>query len=145
MSAIPPGRNPDTAGRGVSGEPVARSGTILVVEDERSVRYLVRTLLSRQGYHVFEAESPDAAEQWLADHRGSLDLLISDVVMPGGTGPALYERVRRDRPALRVLFMSGYTEDASTLAPGAAAGGAFLQKPFTAEELVRRVREALDA
>jgi PAS domain S-box-containing protein len=125
--------------------PAARgSETVLVVEDERAVRYLVRTILARQGYQVFEADGPDRAMEWLAARHDRLDLLISDVIMPGGTGPALYERVRATWPHVRVLFMSGYTDDAGAQAAGGQLGGPLLQKPFAADELSRKVREVLE-
>jgi signal transduction histidine kinase len=118
--------------------------TVLVVEDDRAVRYLVQTLLTHAGYRVFEATDSASAEAVLAAHDGPIDLLISDVIMPGANGPELYARARLVRPDLKVLFMSGYADAAigrdGVLAPDVA----FLQKPFTAEALARKVRDVLD-
>jgi PAS domain S-box-containing protein len=117
--------------------------TVLVVEDEEAVRALARRVLRARGYRVLEAASaPDALallESW--DHR--LDLLITDVVMPGMGGPALAERLIRDRPDLRVLYISGYAEEAIQRHGELPAGGMLLEKPFTAEQLSRCVRDTL--
>jgi len=126
--------------------PTKSTGTerVLVVEDERAVRYLVQTILTRAGYHVVEAASPDEANAWLADPAHLADLLITDVVMPGGSGPEVFERAVVARPGLRVLYMSGYTDDAVAREHLVKPGVAFIQKPFTGEDLARKVREALD-
>jgi DNA-binding NtrC family response regulator len=121
-----------------------RAGRLLVVDDERAVRFLVRTVLTRVGYEVFEADGPDEAEAFLAARAESVDLLITDVVMAGGSGPALFDRVAPTRPALRVLFMSGYAEVSAAAAPEHELRGPLLQKPFTVEELTRKVRQALE-
>lgn len=120
------------------------SERILVVEDERPVRYLVRTILSRAGYEIFEAGSPHEADAWLADESHRIDLLITDVIMPGGSGPDLFVRARLARPNLRVLYMSGYTDDAVSRHKLLTPDSAFIQKPFTAEDLSRKVRGVLD-
>jgi nitrogen-specific signal transduction histidine kinase len=129
--------------------PVARpkmtgSERVLVVEDERAVRYLVRTILGRGGYELFEAGSPEEARTWLADADRRLDLLITDVIMPGGNGPDLFDTARLARPSLKVLYMSGYTDDAVSRERLLQPDAAFIQKPFTAEDLSRKVREVLD-
>ena len=122
----------------------AGTETILVVEDEEAVRSLVTRLLERAGYRVLVAPSPDLGEALAASYPGSIDLLLSDVVMPGRNGPALAERVRATRPGIRTVFMSGYTEDV-IIHRGVLEGGmAFVGKPFSAEELLGKVREVLD-
>lgn len=117
--------------------------TVLVVEDERAVRYLVRTILTRSGYTVHDADGPEAAESFLDGHEEPLDLLIADIMMPGASGPELFERARARRPALRVLYMSGYSDEAVQKDRLVAPGAAFIQKPFTADLLSRKVREVL--
>ena len=120
------------------------SETILLAEDERTVRLLARRILQRAGYTVVEAANPAEAER-LAASMPHIDLLLTDVVMPGGSGPELYRRLISQRETLRVLFMSGYAErdlfDRAQI-PRAAP---FLEKPFTVDALVAKVREVLDA
>jgi PAS domain S-box-containing protein len=118
--------------------------TVLLVEDDESVRKLARTILQRSGYRVLEAEHGAAAIQIFEANPG-IQLLVSDVVMPGMSGPELAERLRPLRPEMRVLFMSGYTGDAISHHGVLDPGLAFLQKPFTPESLTRKVREVLDA
>jgi len=120
------------------------SETILLVEDEASLRELVRECLEAAGYKVIEASHGTAALEAGERHPGRIDLLMTDVVMPGMSGRELAERLRASRPELRTLYMSGYTDDAVVLHGVLAEDMAFLQKPFTAAELARRVREVLD-
>jgi DNA-binding NtrC family response regulator len=136
-SAAEPERAPKPAAK-------ASSERVLVVEDERAVRYLVNTILGRAGYTVLEAASPEEADRFLNDASSAVDLLITDVVLPGESGPQLFDRAARNRPNLRVLYMSGYTDDAVSRERLLAPGVAFIQKPFTAEDLARKVREVLD-
>ena len=125
--------------------PRAIGGTecVLLVEDEEAVRFLARVILERAGYRVVDASNPREAEQ-IFERIPDVDLLVTDVIMPGGTGTDLFQRLGRRASTLRVLFMSGYTGDAvfdqSKIGPGAA----FLEKPFTAAGLVGKVREVLD-
>jgi PAS domain S-box-containing protein len=117
--------------------------TVLVVEDEPAVRALAGRILGRAGYHVLTAAN--AAEAMLAceQHAGAIDLLLTDVVMPGLNGHELAKRLARQRPSMRVLYMSGYADVA--FGRGVAAGVELLDKPFSGEELTRRVRAVLDA
>jgi two-component system cell cycle sensor histidine kinase/response regulator CckA len=115
---------------------------ILLVEDEASVRNVVRNILSRHGYEVLEARSPEEALS-IARRRPEIDLLISDVVMPRIDGPELSRRIVKLRPEVRVLFMSGYTDD-SLIRYSVDSDVAFLEKPLTPESLTRKVREVLD-
>jgi two-component system cell cycle sensor histidine kinase/response regulator CckA len=124
---------------------VARGNeTILLVEDEATVRHLTRDYLRTQGYNVLEAADPAVALQISAAHSGPIQLLLTDVIMPGMNGRELAERVCSARSEARVLYMSGYTENAighnGTLEPGIN----LLQKPFTLPALKMKVREALD-
>jgi len=119
--------------------------TVLVVEDERIVRELIREILSWQGYEVLVASRGAEALEVSERQKGPIHLLITDVVMPGMTGPELARRLTARRPATKVLFMSGYTDD-SILHHGVLEPGTeFLQKPFTAESLGAKVRHILDA
>jgi signal transduction histidine kinase len=117
--------------------------TVLLAEDEAAVRSLARVILERAGYTVIDAASPAEAEAKAAQ-TGTIDLLLTDVVMPGGTGPSLYRRLVALRPSLRVLFMSGYAD--RRLFDGAAIDrtDAFMEKPFSAAMLLTRIRKILD-
>ncbi|HEY5277545.1 MAG TPA: PAS domain S-box protein, partial [Coriobacteriia bacterium] len=121
----------------------AGSETVLVVEDEAAIRQLTNLILKKAGYTVLLAESPVAAERIAGSHPGPIHLLLTDVVMPGMRGPELAERLIRLRPDLRVLFMSGYTDDAITHHGMLDAGREFLQKPFTPLRLTQKIREVL--
>ncbi len=116
--------------------------TVLLVEDEVGVRELVRDLLTRCGYTVIEAADVNNAIALFAAHQ-AIQLLVTDVVMPQMNGRQLAERFLAERPALKVLYMSGYTDD-QVLADAAAPVSGFLQKPFTPDVLARKVREVLD-
>ena len=115
---------------------------VLLVEDEEAVRLLASTILDRAGYHVTAASNPRDAEALF--HEQPIDVLVTDVVMPGGTGIELFQRLSLEKPELRVVYTSGYTDQAiaDQVQPRARAG--FLQKPFTADGLVARIREVLD-
>ncbi len=125
--------------------PARGSETILLVEDEGPVRELTRRCLEQRGYAVLPAASAEEAVDVLAAHRGPLDMLLTDVVMPGASGPDLARRLTRERPDLHVLFVSGYPDDSPGSAGLLEPGSAFLQKPFTADTLARKVRDVLDA
>ena len=119
--------------------------TVLLAEDEEVVRRFAREILSENGYKVLDAGSGREALLLSEAHRGEIHLLLTDVVMPKMSGRELTERIRPLRPNLRILYMSGYTDDA-TLRDGVLADGiSFLQKPFTPEGLARKVREVLDS
>ncbi|HEU5042170.1 MAG TPA: ATP-binding protein, partial [Gemmatimonadales bacterium] len=126
-------------------EPAAApgTGTVLVVEDEESVRVLARRVLTARGYHVLDAADAAEALTLTDGGRRRIDLLVTDVVMPGMGGPALAERLVAAQPGLRVLYISGYAEEAIQRQGSLPAGGALLEKPFTADQLASRVREAI--
>ena len=122
------------------------SGTekILLVEDEPIVRVFVRDLLANMGYQVLEAANGESALRACAENKTSIDLLITDVVMPGMTGRALADRIMEFHPGVCVLFISGYAPD-SLLLQGLPGGQAwFLYKPFPPDTLLQKVREVLD-
>ena len=120
-----------------------RSGgeTILLVEDEDMIRRLVRDVLTRSGYTVLDAPAADPALDLLRAHDG-IDLLLTDVVMPGMSGPALAKIATSERPSLRVLFTSGYTNQPEDIFDDPSA--AFIGKPFSPQALVAKVREVLE-
>ena len=129
----------DAPGGGGAGD----SGvTILLVDDEESVRAVVTKILTRHGHTVLEAEHGADALRMAAGHEGKIDLLISDMYMPGLRGPEIVEKLRPSRPGISVLFMSGYADE-DVARSGVAPGTRFLKKPFTVEELSEAVRQAL--
>jgi DNA-binding NtrC family response regulator len=121
------------------------SETVLLVEDEEGVRSLVRHVLDRHGYHVLEARH--GREALLLNERteGPIDLLLTDVILEQMSGPELAAHLSPLRPKLKVLYMSGYTDDAIGHHGVLAAGTEFLQKPFSTEALMRKVRQVLDS
>jgi PAS domain S-box-containing protein len=123
----------------------ARNGheTILVVEDEDGLRRLVREVLEQRGYNVLAARSGAEALD-LAASAGRIDLLLTDVVMPKMNGRELAEALATTRPALPVLYLSGYTDEMVTGTGILSESAEFLQKPFTPEKLARRIRDILD-
>jgi PAS domain S-box-containing protein len=129
------------------GLPRAKRGqeTILLVEDEANLRRLARQYLETQGYKILEAEDAAAALQIVDGHKGSLDLLLTDVIMPGLNGRELATHVSNQLPNVRVLYMSGYAENAIGHDGTLDAGINLLQKPFSLPALRDRVREVLDS
>jgi signal transduction histidine kinase/DNA-binding response OmpR family regulator len=117
--------------------------TVLVVDDAEGSRDITTKLLERQGYRVLVAANADYAAQLFAQDR-TIDVLLTDVVMPGASGPELIRRLVEQRPALKVVYMSGYPEDAILQHGVLDPGIAFLPKPFTAETLGRKIREVID-
>jgi signal transduction histidine kinase/DNA-binding response OmpR family regulator len=119
--------------------------TVLLVEDEEGVRDLIREWLAGHGYHVLAATNGLEALDVAARADGRIDLLVADVVMPQMGGPALAQRLLALRPDLKVIYVSGYADDALGDRQVLEAGAAFIQKPFPLDTLVRKVREILDA
>jgi two-component system cell cycle sensor histidine kinase/response regulator CckA len=117
--------------------------TVLLVEDEESVRQLVRETLAAKGYRVLEAQNGEAGVAVAAQHEGKINLVITDVIMPGMGGRELVKQLALTRPETKVLYLSGYTEDAIGSEGTIESGAAFLQKPFTLQTLSRKVREVL--
>jgi PAS domain S-box-containing protein len=118
--------------------------TVLVVEDDKIVRDLACEFLQELGYSVISAESPGQAIEISSRYPGSIDLLLTDVVMPGMDGPRLYRQLSPSRPAMRVLFMSGYSENLIATHGVLNPGIHFIPKPFTMNSLASKVRETLD-
>jgi PAS domain S-box-containing protein len=125
-------------------EPARGGETVLVVEDEPLVRAVARRVLSKKGYRVLEAENGAKALRMCAESLPSIDLVVTDLVMPEMGGRELAAELHARHAAVRILFMSGYTEDAALRPSVLQAGQAFLAKPFTADEFARKVREVLD-
>jgi two-component system cell cycle sensor histidine kinase/response regulator CckA len=118
--------------------------TVLLVEDEEIVRGLTERMLGRWGYRVLTAGAPQEATRVCAEHDGVIHLLLTDVVMPQTNGKVLYEALVLDRPDLKVLFMSGYTDDVIAHHGVLEEGTPFLSKPFTSNDLALKVRSVLD-
>ena len=118
------------------------SGTILFVEDDQSIRMLGARTLSQHGYTVMTARHAEEAIALALQHPGAIDLLLTDIVMPGLNGRALADHLRRERPALKVLFTSGYSEEVA-LHERSADTSAFVEKPYTPESLAREVGKVL--
>jgi PAS domain S-box-containing protein len=127
------------------GVPAAAEGeTVLLVEDDDAVRRVVGRMLESLGYEVLSAEGPRAALQLARDHIGPIDLVLSDVIMPGMNGREMAEAIQKLRPQIRIVYASGYTDDVALLHQLRASALFFLQKPFTAESLGRMLRSALE-
>jgi signal transduction histidine kinase len=123
---------------------VTGSETILLVEDQPMLRELMQTILERRGYRVLSAEGPALALERAKSEGGVIHLLLTDVIMPGMNGRLLAERLRCRRPQVKVLFISGYTDDLVLQDGQLQMGMGFLPKPFSEETLSRKVREVLD-
>ena len=119
--------------------------TVLLVEDEASLREMLEEVLGASGYSVLVARDGAEALQLCAAHVGPIQLMLTDVIMPGATGPKIVELVAQTHPSIKVLFISGYSDEAVARHGLIGPGKAFLSKPFGPELLLRRVREALDA
>jgi len=117
--------------------------TILLVEDQEYVRNVTRDLLATLGYTVLVAESPSKAIRLVAEHAANIHLLVTDVIMPEMNGMQLAQRLSELRPSMKSLFISGFTYDAFTQQDGFEKDVHFLQKPFSCNDLARKVREAL--
>ena len=124
---------------------LAGSETVLLAEDDPMLRPLAKTLLQKLGYTVLEAENPDQAVALAAAHPAPIHLLVADVVMPGASGRDLARRLAASRPDMKVLYVSGYTDDAIVHHGMLEPGLNFLQKPFTPAALARKVRDVLDS
>jgi PAS domain S-box-containing protein len=121
------------------------SETVLLVEDDAAVRELVRSMLTAQGYSVLAPENPLEVEALCVGHSGRIHLLLSDLILPGVSGREIAKRVCSLRPEVKVLFMSGYTDDSVIHRHGFDPLFAFLPKPFSSTTLAAKVREVLDA
>jgi len=125
--------------------PARGSETILVLEDESALRALIRRMLEKQGYTVLEASNAETASLLARDHAGRIDLLLADVVLPGASGRAVADELLVQRADLKLLFMSGYTEDAIARRGVLAPNTPFINKPFSGDALAAKVRKVLDS
>ncbi|HVR69264.1 MAG TPA: ATP-binding protein [Vicinamibacteria bacterium] len=119
--------------------------TVLLVEDTEPLRVMIREILEEEGYTVLDFSDPEEALRSVSTSDAPVHLMLTDVVMPGLSGPDLAGKVRLARPEIKVLFMSGYTDEAMGLHGVLGAGTQFIQKPFATLALIRKVRAALDA
>ena len=124
--------------------PLEGSETVLLVEDESSLRELARDFLEQNGYLVLDANGPAEALQVAEQHIGTIHLLLTDVVMPGINGRQLAEYLSTSRPYMKVIYMSGYTDDAIVNLGVLEHGINFLGKPFAREALLRKVSDVLE-
>jgi PAS domain S-box-containing protein len=132
------------AERVTTGDLARGTETVLLVEDDQAVRRLARVTLERAGYNILHAANPKEAVRVTADSNARIDLLLSDVVMPESDGPLLFDRLRPQHPGLRVLYISGYADEAIVRHGILVEGTPFLQKPFSPHALARKVRDVLD-
>jgi two-component system cell cycle sensor histidine kinase/response regulator CckA len=123
----------------------AGSETILLVEDEEVVRGLARIILQQAGYNVLEAKGGEQAMRLFSEHSEPINLLLTDVVMPETSGKEVADRLRKVQPGIKVLFMSGYTDEAIVHHGVLDSNVEFIQKPFTPAALARKVREVIDS
>ncbi len=128
-----------------TGPPPSGTETILLIEDEASLRLMIREILASAGFEVLEGPTPEEGMAAARDHPGPIHMVLTDVVLPRMSGRQVAEALQSSRPEARVLFMSGYTDDAISHHGILDAGVHFLQKPFTTDALLRKVREVLDA
>jgi CheY-like chemotaxis protein len=117
--------------------------TVLLVEDDKAVRAIAASGLQAYGYRVLEAQDGAEALRIFEQHADAIEMLVTDTVMPGMSGPQIAERLLESRPDLPVLLLSGYSSDV-VARPGTISHAAFLQKPFTPTVLAQRVREVLN-
>ena len=145
LEAAPPRRPSGETRLRPAASDAIRADLVLLVDDEELIRNLAEQILTDRGYQVVAAASATEALDVAGRLEREIDLLLTDIVMPGLSGLDLAQRMRKRVPRLRVLFMSGYSDSPLLRAGLAREGAAFLQKPFTPDALERRVRELLEA
>jgi CheY-like chemotaxis protein len=123
----------------------AASETVLLVEDDPMLQAVIQDLLQEGGYTVITGLSPEASLAVAADHEGAIHLMLTDIVMPRMSGPEAVVRIKAARPGMKVLYMSGYASAAAEHQTDLPLNAAFLQKPFTGDALLRKVRETLES
>ena len=143
LPRVEPGGEP-LAARPSPASALGGTETILLAEDEAAVRNLARRVLEKHGYKLLLAATGRDGVQLATQHAGPIDLLVTDVVMPEMGGRELAQRLAALQPGLKVLYLSGYTDDMIVRHGVLEAGVAFLQKPFTPDTLLRKIREVLD-
>jgi two-component system cell cycle sensor histidine kinase/response regulator CckA len=132
-----------TVGERATERAPAGKAMILIVEDDVGIRELTSKVLSRYGYAVMSASGGEEAREVSEKHEGVIDVLLSDVVMPGMSGPMVAEMLTKMRPSIKVVFMSGYTDDAIVRHGVRVREVPFLQKPFTPDQLANKILEVL--
>jgi CheY-like chemotaxis protein len=120
-----------------------RPVTVLVVEDEDTIRAILQSALTAHGYRVLVASSGAEALQLCAQHAGPIELVVTDLLMPGMNGDVLIRQLLPSRPGIHVIYISGYPGPDTTLPPGDTGRTTFVPKPFTPKELIEVVREIL--
>jgi CheY-like chemotaxis protein len=143
LPAVQDGLEAETGGAG-SSPTLMGTETVLVVEDEETVRVLAENVLRTFGYEVVTAREGEEALQICGDHPGPIHVLLTDVVMPGMSGRDLALKAREIRPSIQTVFMSGYPENAIVRNGALKGDSVYLQKPFTPDGLARKIREVLD-
>jgi CheY-like chemotaxis protein len=131
-------------GRVAGAAAVGGAETILLTEDAASLREMIEEILTSSGYRVLSAPSAEHALQLAEEYAGTIDMLLTDMVMPGMSGAELAERMHKVRPDARILFMSGYTDDVMVQRGILAEEALLIQKPFASDALLRKVRDILD-
>jgi CheY-like chemotaxis protein len=144
LPAVSEASQPDGAAAATPSPPAGGTETILFAEDDPAVRTVATEILVRHGYTVIMARNGEEALARADSHGANIQLVVSDVVMPGMDGPTLAKHLRRRHPGLRTLFASGYAGDAIARRGVLESGVPFLEKPFTSASLLRKVREVLD-
>ena len=124
---------------------ISHPQTILLVEDEQSLRTLASVFLRRKGYRVLEASLPEQAIAISNSHEAEIQLLLTDVTLPGMNGRALAEDIQKKRTKIKVLYVSGYPEEILQQADSPTLDNCFLEKPFTLEALAKKIRDLLDS
>ena len=119
------------------------SGTILIVEDEEPVRLFSTQALTNKGYKMLEAVNGEDALKVISDYKGKIDVIISDVIMPGMNGPEMVEKILAQYPDIKIIFISGYTEDALSKDQLDNHQVNFLAKPFSLKQLASKVKEVI--
>ena len=133
----------ETTTRRAKASPITGHGTILLVEDDEALRLIAARILRERGYVVLATGSPSEAREACANHDASIDLLLTDVIMPETSGPKLAQELCRSYPSLRVLYMSGYSGTEMRHGDRLDLGSGYLEKPFTPAVLAEKVREVL--
>ncbi len=137
-------RNATTVAKVAVTERPCGTETVMLIEDEPMVRRLAKKILLMHGYKVIEQKSGGLAIAYFDEHNPAIDLLITDVIMPGMNGRELQEKLQEKLPGLKALFMSGYTENVIAHHGVLDEGTEFIQKPFSIVSLTQKVREVLD-
>jgi len=141
---VDPQRSANKSAAPPSDAPAQAAGTVLLVEDEAGVRFIIKKFLQKQGYTVLEAATAQEALNVCRQRAAQLDLLITDVVMTNANGPELADRLEKIYPGLKVLYISGYADDALKQRGITASDITLLEKPFTSDTLAQKIHQVLN-